>query len=140
VLSVTGDPTGTKDVDFVLLPRTSTLESKSLPRMALLLTESQHTQIHPIILRKHPPAEIADAATCSMRGVYRIKRNLRCFGTTKAPSNGVGRPRSIIPPILDALCEHLLGIPGLYHYEMVDFVRTYFQFHVISIKCVIKYD
>jgi hypothetical protein len=135
-----GDPTGTKDVDFVLLPRMSTLESKSLPRMAPPLIESQYMQIYPIILCKHPPAEIADAATYSMRGVYRIKRNLYCFGTIKAPLNGVRRPQSIIPLILDALCEHLLGIPGLYYYEMVDFMRTHFQFYVISIKCVIKYD
>jgi len=140
VLNVISDPTGTKDVDFILLPRPSTLENKSLPRMALPLTESQHTQIHPIILRKHPPTEIADAATYSIRSVYRIKRNLRYFGTTKAPSNSVRRPRSIIPPILDTLCEHLLRIPGLYHHKMVDFMRTHFQFHVISIKCVIKYD
>jgi|SRR5450432_1021916 len=94
---------------------------KSLPRMAPPLAESQHAQINAMILRERPLAEIADAATCSIRGVYRIKRKLRRSSTTKAPSNSVGRPRSITPPILDALCEHLLENPGLYYDEMVEF-------------------
>ena len=94
-----------------------------------------------MILRKRPPAEIADAATCSTRGVYRIKRRLRIFGTTKAPSNSAGRPRSVTPPMLDALCEHLLDNPGLYHHEMVDFVWDKFRVLVTvsSIKRALNY-
>jgi hypothetical protein len=67
---------------------------------------------------------------CSKRGVYRIKRNLRLFGTTTAPSNSVGRPRSITPEIQDTLCEHLLDNPGFYHHEMVDLVWNHFHVHV----------
>jgi transposase len=83
-----------------------------------------------MILRKRPPAEIADAASCSIRGVYRIKRKRRRSSTTDTPSKRVGRPRSITPPVLDALCEHLLENPGLYHHEMVEFVWSRFQVHV----------
>jgi hypothetical protein len=71
-------------------------------------------------------AEIADGAGCSTRAIYRINKNLRCFGSTKAPSNGVGRPRSITPLMLDALCEHLLKNPGLYQHEMADFLWNHF--------------
>jgi hypothetical protein len=68
------------------------LASNSLIRMAPPLAELQHAQIRAMTLRKRPPAKIADAATCSERGVYRIQKKLRCFGSTKAPSNSVGRP------------------------------------------------
>lgn len=98
--------------------------------MALPLAESQHAQIHAMIIRKRPLAKIANTASCSIRGVYRIKRKLYCSSTTKAPSNSVGRPRSITPPMLDALCEHLLENPGLYHHEMVEFVWNRFQVYV----------
>jgi len=60
--------------------------------MAPNLAESQHAQIRDMILSERPTAEIADVAGCSMRAIYRINKNLRCFGSTKAPSNGVGQP------------------------------------------------
>jgi hypothetical protein len=88
--------------------------------MAPPLAESQHAQIRAMTLRKRPPAKIADAATCSERGVYRIQKKLRCFDSTKAPSNSVGRPRSITPEVLDALYEHLIDNPELYQHEIVD--------------------
>jgi hypothetical protein len=94
--------------------------------MAPNLAESQHVQICDMILSERPTAEIADVAGCSTRAIYRINKNLCCFGFTKAPSNSVGRPRSITPPILDALCEYLLKKPRLYQYEMVDFVWVHF--------------
>jgi transposase len=98
--------------------------------MAPSLAESQHVQIHAMIRRKRPPTEIADAATCSKRGVYRIKKNLEKFGTTRAPSIGVGRPRSITPEIVDALLAHLQDEPDLYYHEMVEFVWKHFRVHV----------
>jgi transposase len=110
------------------------LESKSLPRIAPKLAASQHVQIHDIIRCRRPTAEIADVAHC---GIYRIKRNIRCFGSTKAPSNSVGRPRSITPEILDTLCEHLPEKPDLYHHEMVDFVWSHFQVY-ITISSIIR--
>lgn len=45
------------------------------------------------------------AASCLPRAVRRIKQSLYFFRKTKAPPNGVGRTRTITPPILDALCE-----------------------------------
>jgi len=60
--------------------------------MALDLAESQHAQICDMVLSNRPPTEIADAVGCSERSVFAIKSNLRSFGSTKAPSNGIGRP------------------------------------------------
>ena len=102
----------------------------SLPRMAPNLAESQHVQIRDMILDNRPTAEMANVVGCSERSVFAIKSNLGSFGSTKAPSNGVGRPRSITPPILDTLCEHLLVEPQLYLHEMVDWVWNHFQVHV----------
>lgn len=131
--------------DYTIVDENGSLPPTALcnypPKMAPSLAKSQHEQIHTMILRKRPPAEIADAATCSTRGVYRIKRRLRLFGTTKAPSNSAGRPRSVTPPMLDALCEHLLDNPGLYHHEMVGFVWDKFRVLVTvsSIRRALNY-
>jgi transposase len=101
--------------------------------MAPNLAESQHAVISDMSRSKLFKAnEIAEVASCNPRSIYRINKNLRCFGSTKAPLNGVGRPRSITPPILDALCEHLLEKPGLYQDEMVDFLRIHFQVNVTT--------
>jgi transposase len=99
--------------------------------MAPNLAESQHAQIRDMILSNRPTAEIADVTGCSERSVFAIQSNLRYLGSTKAPSNGVGRPRSITPPMLDALCEYLLEKPDLYRDEMVLFVLDEFNTHVI---------
>jgi transposase len=99
--------------------------------MAPHLAESQHALIKDMTHSKQFKAEdIANDAGCSKRAIYRIQKNLRCFGFTKAPSNGVGRPRTITPPILDALCKHLLEKPWLYQDEMVDWVWDHFQVQV----------
>lgn len=45
----------------------------------------------------------------------------------RRPSNGVGRPRSITPPILDTLREYLLGKPELYLDEMAVFLWDEFE-------------
>ena len=65
-------------------------------------------------------------AGCSPRAIYRINKNIRCFGSAKAPLNGVGWPRIITPPMLDTLFGRLLENPRLYQYEMVDFVWIHF--------------
>jgi hypothetical protein len=59
-------------------------------------------------------------------------QNHTTLGNTKAPSNGVGRPRSITPLMLDALCEYLLEKPGLYQDEMVLFVLDEFNTHITA--------
>jgi hypothetical protein len=66
--------------------------------------------------------QMAKVAGCSDGSVRAVRSNLRYFASTKAPSNGVGRPRSVTPLMLDALCEHLLEKPNLYQDEMTIFL------------------
>lgn len=61
---------------------------------------------------------MAQAAGCSKRAILRIRSNLRLFGTIKAPPIKAGRPRSITPVMLEALCDHLLEKPDSYLSEM----------------------
>ena len=87
--------------------------------MAPNLATSQHDQIRDMILSKSlTTAQMADSAGCSMRSINAIRSNLRFFGTTKAPSNRVGRPRCITPPMLKALREYLLDKPERYLDEL----------------------
>ena len=72
-------------------------------------------------------SQMAEAAECSKPTVKNIRRNLRLFGSVHAPPNRIGRRRSITPPMLEALCDHLLEKPGLYLDEMVVFLRDEFQ-------------
>ena len=46
--------------------------SNLIPRVAPILAESQHAQIHAMILSNRPTAKIADDVGCSERAVYRI--------------------------------------------------------------------
>jgi hypothetical protein len=99
-----------------------------LPRMAPNLAESQHVEIRDMIISKSLTADqMAEVAGCSACSIRAVRSNLRCFGTTKAPSNGVGRRRSITPPMLDALCEYLLEKPELYQDEMAVFLWDEFE-------------
>jgi transposase len=76
-----------------------------------------------MIISKTPKErQMAAAAQCYERTIQRMKRNIRIYGETKAPSNGVGRRRKITPRMLDVLCEYLLTKPDLYQYEMADFL------------------
>lgn len=102
------------------------------PKMAPNLAESQRAQIRDMIPDNCSPREIANDVGCSERSFFTIKSNLRCVGSTKASPNGVGRPRSITPPILDALCEYLLEKPGLYRDEIVHIVLDEFDTHVTA--------
>ena len=97
-------------------------------KMALNLAKSQHTKIRYMIHSKSFKAnDIAAVASCSKRSICAINKNLCCFGSTKAPSNRARPLRSVTPPMLDALCEHLQENPGLYLYEMVNFLQTEFE-------------
>lgn len=66
--------------------------------------------------------QIADAAECHVESVRRIRRNIRYFGTGRAPENVGGRPPSLTPPMFEALCEHLLEKPDQYLDEMAVFL------------------
>lgn len=101
------------------------------PIMAPNLAESQHVMIRDMILSKSlTSVAIAAAAGCSDRTVRTIRANMRCFGSTKAPFNGAGRPRRVTPTMLDALRERLLEKPGMYQSEMVEFLRNKFDVQV----------
>lgn len=71
--------------------------------------------------------EIANAAYCTPRSISTARSNLRCFGSVRAPPNGIGRRRTITPPMLKALCEHLLEKPDLYQDEIVVFLWDEFR-------------
>jgi hypothetical protein len=88
--------------------------------MAPRLAASQHALIHDMIVSNKPFSSscIAKDATCSIRGVKRIRSNMKAFGSVHAPWNGGGRPRSITPQMLEALREHLLEKPDQYLDEM----------------------
>lgn len=72
-------------------------------------------------------AQIAEAAHCTSRSVSTIRSNLRCFGSARAPANGIGRRRTITPPMVEALRERLLEKPDLYQDEMVVFLWDEFR-------------
>ncbi|RBR26546.1 uncharacterized protein FIESC28_00663 [Fusarium coffeatum] len=52
---------------------------------------------------------------------------MRCYGSTKAPPNGVGRRRLLSPPMLTALLDRLAVKPNMYRDEMVEFLEKEFQ-------------
>jgi transposase len=96
--------------------------------MAPNLASSQHDLIHDMIVdKKLKTRQMANVAECSERSIKAIRSNLHYFGTTKAPLNGGGRPRSITPLMLEALCEHLLEKPGLYLEEIAVFLWDEFD-------------
>ncbi|TVY16858.1 hypothetical protein LARI1_G008898 [Lachnellula arida] len=97
-----------------------------LPMMAPHLAESQHIIIGGMIASKVPPfkaKQIANVAGCSRRTVH--GRTPKC--RSKASLNPIGRPRSVTPPMLNALCEHLRDNPGLYLEEIVAFLWDKFK-------------
>jgi transposase len=75
---------------------------------------------------------MANVTECSERSIKAIRLNLRCFGSTKAPPNSGGRPRSISPPMLKSLCKHLLKKPDLYLEEIVLFLWDEFEVLVLT--------
>jgi transposase len=103
--------------------------------MAPNLATSQHAMIHDMVVSGDlSTKQIADVAGCSDRSVKHIRWNIRCFGTTKTPPNGVGRLRSITPPMLQALQEHFLEKPGLYLDEMALFLWDEFEVLVTAMS------
>ena len=99
--------------------------------MAPNLSVSQHVQIRDMLNdSRFTLRQISKANNCSIPAVKAIKRNLRTFGSTTAPSNHGGRPQSITRVILNALLEHLLRKPGLYLDEMVVYLWDEFSVRV----------
>jgi predicted transcriptional regulator len=67
-------------------------------------------------------SEMAHAADCSKQSIVHIRSNLKVFGNVRARRNGVGRSRTITPPMLEALREHLTEKPTLYQDEIALFL------------------
>jgi transposase len=71
--------------------------------------------------------DIAANAGCSTRAVRYCRSNMLLYGSTKAPSNGAGRPKHLTPPMLTALFSQLHINPGMHQREMVAFLRKEFD-------------
>lgn len=97
--------------------------------MAPNLALSQHVLIQDIIESKlngeQAPTDeaAAELATCTSRAIRRIRSNWLRFGSTKAPSNGAGRPKTITPPMLAALCDQVSLKPCMLLKDMATFFR-----------------
>jgi transposase len=101
--------------------------------MAPRLPLSKLEMIQDMILSKSLTiSQMAKAAECSKRSVINISNNLRWFGNVRAPPIPVGRRRSVTPPMLQALCDHLLEKPGLYVDEMAIFLWDEFRVQVTN--------
>ena len=74
--------------------------------------------------------EIARIASSSARTVRRIRFNLLVFGSTRAPSTGAGRSKTISPPILSALYDRLSVNPSMTLNNMAVFLREEFDVYV----------
>jgi transposase len=113
--------------DLTITPRRTDWNPSTIS-MAPNLAASQLELIRDMIHSKSlTTSQMAEAAGCSERSIKTIRSNLRLFGSVRAPPNGVGRPRSITPPMLEALCDHLLEKPDLYLDEMVIFLWDEFR-------------
>lgn len=74
--------------------------------------------------------DIAKIAASTTRTVRRNRSNLFRFGTTRAPSNGAGRPKTITPNMLTALRDQLVLNPCMRQRDMVAFLLKEFDVHV----------
>lgn len=72
-------------------------------------------------------SQMAEEAECSKLTITNIRRNLRLFGSVHAPPTRIGRKRTVTPPMIEALCDHLFKKPGLYLDEMAIFLWDEFQ-------------
>lgn len=54
---------------------------------------------------------MAKIAQCSERSITNIRKNFRLFSSARPPPVSVGREPSIVPIILDALCDHIAQGP-----------------------------
>lgn len=93
--------------------------------------------IHMICSRKAlTTSQIAQEAKCSERSVTNIRRKMRLFGSARSPPVRVGRPETVTPVMLDALCDHLTEKPTLYVEEMA--VYLWDEFDVLPSPSSIK--
>ena len=68
------------------------------------LSDMQLDIVKTMLTGKFDQGKIADAAGCSIRQVKKIKKNIRTFGTTKAPKlKAQGRPRVVTQEAVEVL-------------------------------------
>ncbi|CAK38232.1 uncharacterized protein An03g03280 [Aspergillus niger] len=81
--------------------------------MAPNLAQSTLDLIHDMLVSGElTTSQMARTANCSKRAIFRLRSNLRLFGTLKAPPIKGGRPRKLTPPMLETLCDHLIEKPS----------------------------
>jgi len=79
--------------DSATIPQPPKKHLDPTPAMAPNLVASQHELIRDMIICKSLKTDqMAEVAGCSPRSIKTIHSNLRCFGNTRAPFNGGGRP------------------------------------------------
>ena len=118
----------------------------NLTTMSPNLALSKHVLIQNMINTKLQDDEalkdddIAKIADCSVCAVRRIRSNLLLFGSTKAPSNGAGRPKAITPPMLTALYDQLSIDPCMRLSDIAAFLQKEFNVDVtrFSIRRALK--
>lgn len=87
---------------------------------------------HMILSNSLTSSQMAEAAEFSKRSIINISNNIGRFGNVRAPPTRVGRRRSITPPMIQALCDHLLEKPGLCVDEMVIYLWDEFRVRVTN--------
>lgn len=98
--------------------------------MAPNLAHEQHCRIRDMIdSGSLTNAQIAEVARCSARSIRSIRVNLRDFGSTTAPRNRPGPPRTITADTQQALQDHLLEHPTASLSEMVEHLRAECHIH-----------
>lgn len=109
--------------------------------MAPNLSTIQHDLLQAMLLEATMSnAEIATTIECSERSVRSARLNILHSGSTRAPSNGGGRPAKITSSMKAALWEYLVEKPTLYQEEMVVFLKEKFGVQVArsSVAHVLK--
>jgi hypothetical protein len=71
--------------------------------------------------------DAARIALCSERTIRYHRSNMLLYGSTKAPTNGAGCPKTITPLILVSLCNQLTIDPCMPFKEMAAFLRAEFD-------------
>lgn len=98
--------------------------------MAPHLSIAQHDLIRDMLLSGARTKEIAKATRCSDRGIRHMQRNMLCYNVTKAPSNGVVRPRVMTATRMEARHTRLQTEHRLYQGEMARYLQGEFDITV----------
>lgn len=98
--------------------------------MARNLESWQHEIIvHMIHSRKKlTTTQMAGIVKCTERSVTHIHKNLRLLSTTRAPPVPAGRPASITPLMLNALCDYLTA-------NLACMLRRWLYFYGTNLIC-----